>query len=273
MSFFDLWAEIKTQCQGEFATLTPDAFVQKWQTALQVSPQSGYQVVYNSVSVQKPCFSSIFADKKPIKGGVIDGQCVVRATQEQKYHEVVQCAFGQDYPQRKRFHLKVPLTHYDETQFFETPTGKLWFERAYAIAHNYFLACNRQTRITVEAALPVDSIAKLTMDTQVRVGHRFAGKIVDYRIKETAAGRLCRLVLCEACSVEPLKIPTLPVSKTEKAPGVSFVQDLDCQNLFSAQNAYALSHKEGALKLPVTTVYLQLRDLTSQLTEPRIYQV
>ena len=30
ISFFDLWAEVAAQCSGEFATLTPDTFIQKW---------------------------------------------------------------------------------------------------------------------------------------------------------------------------------------------------------------------------------------------------
>jgi hypothetical protein len=133
VSFFDIWAEVKAQSGGEFATLTPDAFLQKWHAALQVSPGSGYQVIYNQLAIQKPRFSGIFGNKKRIKGGVIDGQCLVRATQEQKYHEIVQCSFGKNYTGRKRLHLKVPFTDgadCDNVHFFKTPVGKLWFERA-----------------------------------------------------------------------------------------------------------------------------------------------
>jgi hypothetical protein len=273
VSFFDVWAEVKAQASGEFATLTPEAFIQKWHTALQLSPQSGYQVIYNQLSVQKPRFSGVFGNKKRIKGGVIDGQCLIRATQEQKYHEVVQCAFGKNCAQRKRLHLKVPMTDCDEVDFFKTPTGKLWFERAHAMAHNYFLASNRQTRITVEAALTPEVIARLTTDTQVTIGQRFAGKIIDYSITETSQGCLCRMVLCEVCDDSKMPIPTLPTPNTATAAQQSFVYDMDLQNLFDVQNARALTHTTGILKLPVTTVYLQLRDLTSQPVEPRVYRM
>ena len=277
VSFFDVWTEIKTQSGGEFATLTPDAFIQKWHTALQLSPQSGYQVIYNHLAVQKPRFSGIFGNKKRIKGGVIDGQCLIRATQEQKYHEIIHCSFGKTSTQRKRLHLKVPIPEHDETTFFTTLTGKLWFERAYAIAHNYFLACNRQTRITIEAALTPDVIAQLNMDAQIIVNHKFSGKIIDYNITETAGGRLCRMVLCETSSSTTMETkhqaPTLPLPNRETSAPQSFVYDMDLQNLFNTQNTHALAHKTGVLKLPVTTVYLQLQNLTSQPIEPRIYRV
>lgn len=271
VSFFDIWAEIKTQSGGEFATLTPDAFIQKWYTALQLSPQSGYQVIYNNLSVQKPRFSGIFGNKKRIKGGVIDGQCLMRATQEQKYHEIIQCTFGKECTQRKRLHLKVPLADCDDVHFFTTPVGKLWFERAYAMAHNYFLACNRQTRITVEVVLTPDVLAQLTMDTQVTVGRKFCGKVIDYSITETAGGRTCRIVLCEACALEAVHPPALPLANKDLSASQSFVYDMDLHNLFVTQNNHALAHKTGLLKLPVTTVYLQLRDLQSTPTEPRVY--
>jgi len=273
VSFFDLWSEVKTQCQGEFGTLTPDAFIQKWHTALQLSPQSGYQVVHNNLFVQKPQFSGVFGDKKRVKGGIIDGQCLIRATQEQKYHEIIQCALGQGIEQRKRLYLRVPITHHDDPYFFETPVGQLWFKRAYAIAHNYFLACNRQTRITVEAVLTPNQMAQLSMDTQLTVGQKFSGKIVDYKITETTSGRICRIILCESSSVQPLKIPTLKIQKQEGTESQSFVQDMDLQNLFQTQNAHVLAHKAEVLKLPTTTIYLQLRDLTSKPTEPRVYRV
>lgn len=273
VSFFDIWAEIKTQSGGEFATLTPAAFIQKWHTALQLSPQSGYQVIYNNLSVQKPRFSGTFGDKKRIKGGVIDGQCLIRATQEQKYHEIVHCSLGKNYTQRKRLHLKVPLIDCDTVQFFGTATGKLWFERAYAIAYNYFLACNRQTRITIEAALTPDILTQLTMDTQIAIGQRCSGKITGYTITETASGRLCQIVLCETHAQETMHAPTLPLPDAGVSVPQSFVHDMDLQNLFATQNSHALAHKTDSLKLPVTTVYLQLKDLVSKPTEPRIYRI
>lgn len=290
VSFFDVWAEVKAQAHGEFATLTPEAFIQKWHTALQLSPQSGYQVIYNNLSVQKPRFSGVFGNKKRIKGGVVDGQCLIRATQEQKYHEVVQCSFGKNCAQRKRLHLKVPMTDCDEVEFFKTPIGKLWFERAHAMAHNYFLANNRQTRITVETALTPEVIARLTTDTQVTINLKnrsrvfarefgvddstppFSGKIIDYSIAETSQGCLCRMVLCEAGADQAVPVPPLLAPNSATSAPQSFVYDMDLQNLFDTQNARALAHTTGILKLPVTTVYLQLRDLTSQPVEPRIYR-
>ena len=113
VSFFDLWAEIKTQSGGEFATLTPDAFIQKWHAALQLPPGTGYQVIYNQLTASQPRFSGIFGNKKRIKGSAIEGQCLVRATQEQKYHEIIQCSFGKNCAGRKRLHLKVPMADYD----------------------------------------------------------------------------------------------------------------------------------------------------------------
>lgn len=273
VSFFDIWTEVKTQARGEFATLTPEAFIQKWYAALQLSPQSGYQVIYNHLSVQRPRFSGVFGNKKRVKGGVIDGQCLVRATQEQKYHEIVHCSFGKNCAQRKRLHLKVPMTDCDTTEFFTTPAGKLWFERAHAMAHNYFLANNRQTRITVEAALAPEVIAQLTTDTQITIGQRFSGKIIDYSITETSEGCLCRMVLCEACADSKMPIPTLPAPSAATSAPQSFVYDMDLQNLFETQNTRALAHSAGILKLPITTVYLQLRDLISQAVEPRVYRV
>lgn len=274
ISFFDLWAEVAAQCSGEFATLTPDTFIQKWHAILRLSPQSGYQVVHNHLFIQKPRFSGVFGDKKRVKGGVIDGQCIIRATQEQKYHERVNCSFGTAFTQRKHLHLKVPLADFDETEFFTTPVGRLWFERAYAIAHNYFLACNRQTRITVEVVLSTDHFAQLTTDTNVVVGTRFSGKLIDYTITETAGGRLCRLVLCETKTDASPHIPTLPFTETqEEALPRSFVQDLDIQNLYPTQNACTLSHTTGVLTLPATTVYVQLRDLISKPIEPKEYRV
>jgi hypothetical protein len=121
ISFFDVWAEVKAQSGGEFATLTPDAFIQKWHTALQLSPQSGYQVIYNRLHIKNVCFSGILENRKRIKGGVIDGQCLMRATQEQKYHEIIQCSLGKNHEQRKRLHLKVPMTEYEDTTFLQRP--------------------------------------------------------------------------------------------------------------------------------------------------------
>lgn len=273
-SFFDLWSEVKTQCHGIFSTLTPQAFISRWHKALQFSPQSGYTTMHNHLEITSPCFSTPYNQNKRLKGGIIDGQCIIRATQEQKYHEIIQCSLGKPYEQRKKLFLQVPITEHDERHFFATEVGQAWFARAFAIAQNYFMSCNRQTRIKVETVLSSAQMAQLSTDTQITLEGKFSGKIVEYVISYTDKGCISTIVLCErATALEPETPPKLPSPSAEEAAGQSFVYDLDIQNLLEAQNAVITSKAEEPSTLPVTTVYLKLRDLRPKRLEPVVIKL
>ena len=142
------------------------------------------------------------------------------------------------------------------------------------LEHLPLLPCNRQTRIKVETVLSSAQMAQLSTDTQITLEGKFSGKIVEYVISYTDKGCISTIVLCErATALEPETPPKLPSPSAEEAAGQSFVYDLDIQNLLEAQNAVITSKAEEPSTLPVTTVYLKLRDLRPKRLEPMVIKL